>query len=123
MIIDIMILMILIFDIMILDIDIWFRCHVLWPQSNSGRLIQKNPDGVRRIYRRLCILSKEKRLKPQSRSQALSAPYNWYVMIAPESVPTGLERLQSGLELVDGNIKYALEQSWHLGALANHMNK
>ena len=46
------------------NIDIWLRCHVSWPQSNNGRLVRKDPDGVRRIYGRLCVLSKEKRLNP-----------------------------------------------------------
>ena len=65
----------------------------------------------------MCIV-KRKAFKPKLRSLALSMPYFWYVLIAPESVPDGLERLQSGLELIDGNIKYAMEQCTHLLMLA-----
>ena len=57
------------------DIHIWTRFHRQWPGMNRARLIQNNPGAVRRIYRRLGVLSSCERLDPVSRTKCTAEPY------------------------------------------------
>ena len=80
--------------------------------------MQRDAGAVRRVYRRLTILSENKRLKPQHRAAAIHLPFNWYVVVAPEMVKNGLPRLQESFSSIDGNLKYSSYQLEHLWQLA-----
>ena len=100
------------------NVELWYHNHSAWGQAGFGRIAQTDPGQARRIYRRLTILSSCEQLKPQLRAEAIYFIFGWYTAIAPESVQDGMERLTDSFELIKGNIKYALHQSWNLWFLA-----
>ena len=79
------------------------------PINNLFKLVRTDPDGARRVYRRLLILSEDSRLKAHYRVQAVTFPHLWYPMIAPEMVKKSFQATEDAVELIRGNIKY----SWY----------
>ena len=45
------------------NVDLWFYQHNIMPMNNMFKLVRTDPDGARRVYRRLMVLSEEPRLK------------------------------------------------------------
>ena len=100
------------------NLEVWYSSHQFWGYANNGLLTQTDAGQARRIYRRVTLLSTCKQLKPQLRAEAAYQPCGWDVAIAPEIIKSGLQRLTDSLELIEGNIKYAMHQLWNFFYLA-----
>eukprot|EP00942_MAST-04A_sp_MAST-4A-sp1_P006235 g6235.t1 len=97
------------------EIDLWTFYQSKWPVRNSTYLAQNEPEVCTRLYRRIIILGKNKRVSPQIRLYALGQTYLWYPSISPECIPKNNEMSEEMLLLNEGNIKYAYEQVLGIG--------
>eukprot|EP00942_MAST-04A_sp_MAST-4A-sp1_P014921 g14921.t1 len=48
---------------------LWCRLHASWPTENKFQMVFQQPDSVRRIFRRMIVLSDCERLQPEDRAR------------------------------------------------------
>ena len=47
---------------------LWCTLHASWPMENNFQMVFQQPDSVRRIFRRMIVLSDCERLQPEDRA-------------------------------------------------------
>ena len=93
------------------EIDLWAYGHGRWPMRNGMALVRDDPEGCRRVYRRLVLLAKTDAVSPAIRVANTVTAYVWYVGISPEMVEKTNPLMEELLGLNEGNLKHSFFQA------------